>query len=403
MNIKVFAFELYASIRIPNKRRRSERVLVLVGMVESSHFQSWTRAIISEKFFDRIWIVPSDCQKNKLTIKSLGLNSINGCKIKVFQFPVGMRLNHLIFKILDLGLGQSWRSALLYKYIKKAKPDFLHFHELQHGAYLFNPISKYFDEKRNFKTICSTWGSDLLFYGELKSHTKEIEKIFDWTDLISAERIDDKNICDRFNYNKDFIAPVYITVGLQVPIELPKVNTSLRKKIIIKGYQDDHGRALNALAALEHVKMNLENFEIRIFSASQAVKLQVEFLKSTKNWDIEVIGKTSNQEIKKHFSEARIYIGLAISDGLSTSMVEAIANGAFPIQSRNSAAKIFIQDGISGFVVDPWDLTSIARNIDIALDNNELVDNAMKSNIATLEKSYNYLEGIRLIRTIYSN
>jgi hypothetical protein len=403
MDIKLLGLRLYSSLGIPKRRKVGNRVLVLVGMVESSHFQSWVRAVVSERIFDRIWIIPSDCQKNELTIRSLGFTQNFGCKLKVFHFPVGSRFNHLIFKVLDLGVGQSWRSVLLFRYIKKAKPNFLHFHELQHGAYLFNPISKYFEKNKEFKTICSTWGSDLLFYGELESHKKEIEKIVTWTDLMTAERIDDKSICDKFNYEKDFVAPVYITVGLQVPILVPKINPSLRNKILIKGYQDNHGRALNALNALENVKANLEKFEIRVFSASQAVKLQVEFLKSTKNWNIEVISKTSNQDIKKHFSEARIYIGLAISDGLSTSMVEAIANGAFPIQSRNSAAKIFIQDGVSGFIVDPWDLSSITRSIDVALRDDKLVDKAMNSNIITLEKNYNYLDGISLIKRIYSN
>ena len=189
---------------------------------------------------------------------------------------------------------------------------------------------------------------------------------------------------------------------MNVPIESPKLKTSARRKIIIKGYQDSHGRALNALAALELVKTDLSNFEIRIFSASESVRLQVEFLRSTKQWDIEVISRTSNLEIKKHFSESRLYIGLAISDGLSTSMVEAMANGAVPIQSVNSAVRIFIEDGISGFAVDPWDLFQIARDIDIVLNGDELVDKASKLNIETLERKYNYIDGATLFKKIYS-
>jgi glycosyltransferase involved in cell wall biosynthesis len=291
---------------------------------------------------------------------------------------------------------------MIYRYIWRARPNFLHFHELQHGAYLFNPIAKYFEE-RNFKTICSTWGSDLLFYGELESHKDEIRKVFSWTDLVTAERKDDEKICNRFRYEKQFFAPVYITIGLNVPIDPPSLKTSARRKIIIKGYQDSHGRALNALAALDLVKTNLNNFEIRIFSASESVRLQVEFLRNTKQWDIEVINRTSNLEIKKHFSESRLYIGLAVSDGLSTSMVEAMANGAFPIQSLNSAVKIFTDEGISGFAVDPWDLFEIARNIDAALIDDALVDNASRLNIKTLENKYNYTDGVKLLKKIYSN
>ena len=402
MDLKGIVLKLYVSIGVPRIRKKEESVLVAVGMVESSHFQSWIRATISEKIFHQIWIVPSDYPVSELTKSSLGIPKNIDCQLKVFHFPMGKKTNNVLFRLFDLVLGRRWRSIMIFRYIRRARPNFLHFHELQHGAYLFNPIAKYFEEKRNFKIICSTWGSDLLFYGELDSHKKEIKEVFSWTDLITAERVEDEKICNRFKYEKKFLAPVYITVGLNVPIESPKLKTSARRKIIIKGYQDSQGRALNALAALELVKTDLSNFEIRIFSASESVRLQVEFLRSTKQWDIEVISRTSNLEIKKHFSESRLYIGLAISDGLSTSMVEAMANGAFPIQSVNSAVRIFIEDGISGFAVDPWDLFQIARDIDIVLNGDELVDKASKLNIETLERKYNYIDGATLFKKIYS-
>ena len=402
MDLKKIGLKVYASLGVPGGIKKRERILIAVGMVESSHFQSWIRATISENIFDQIWIVPSDYPVNKLTKNSLGLTKSINCKLKIFCFPVSKKINNALFRLLDLALGRRWRSVIIYRYIRRAKPIILHFHELQHGAYLFNPIAKYFED-RNFKIICSTWGSDLLFYGELESHKNEIKKVFSWTDLVTAERVDDEKICNQFKYEKKFLAPVYITIGLNVPIDPPSLKTSTRRKIIIKGYQDSHGRALNALAALDLVKTNLNNFEIRIFSASEAVRLQVEFLRSTKLWDIKVINRTSNLEIKKHFSESRIYIGLAISDGLSTSMVEAMANGAFPIQSVNSAVKIFIDEGVSGFAVNPWDLFEVARDIDAALVDDALVDKASRLNIETLEKKYNYADGVTLLKKIYSN
>jgi hypothetical protein len=403
MDLKRAGLKIYASFGVPRRVKKREAVLVVVGMVESSHFQSWIRATISQKIFDYIWIIPSDYPVSRFTKKSLGLPKNIDCKLKVFNFPLGIKINHALFRLLDLTLGRRWRSVVIYRYIRRAKPNFLHFHELQHGAYLFNPVAKYFEEERNFKIICSSWGSDLIFYGELDSHKNEIKKVFSWVDLVTAERVDEEKICKRLGYEKDFLAPVYNTVGVNVPIKLPSLKPSARRKILIKGYQDRHGRALNALAALELVKTNLDNFEIRIFSASDAVRLQVEFLSSAKQWDIQVINRTSNLEIKKHFSESRLYIGLAISDGLSTSMVEAMANGAFPIQSLNSAVKIFTDEGISGFAVDPWDLFEIAKDIDVALNDDALVDKASIINIETLQKKYNYADGVALLKKIYSN
>jgi len=370
-------------------------------MVESSHFQSWLRATIREQIFDQIWIIPSDYPRKKLTQKTLGLVEDFDCKLKIFHFPVNKKTNRLLFKGLDLVFGKEWRAIVIFKYMKVAKPQFLHFHELQHGAYLFNPIYKYFKDRTKVKIISSTWGSDLLFYGKLQSHKSQISKVLLWSDVVTAERTDDMLICDEFNFKNQFLAPVYITVGLKSPLRIPTSRPSNRKMIMIKGYQDNHGRALNALSALELVQSDLKDYEIWVFSASEAVALQVEFLKSSKGWNIGVISRTTNQEIKKYFSQSRLYIGLAISDGLSTSMVEAMAEGTFPIQSMNSAAGVFIEDGVTGFIVNPWETKLIAQRIDQALNDDSLVDNAVELNIRTLENKYSYESGIAKIKKLY--
>ena len=375
--------------------------LVLVGMVESSHFKSWLKVLIDQELFNSIWIIPSDYQVKKLN--KITLNSKSRTKLRVFNFPLGWKLNNLSFRVLDLIFGLKWRSIPLYLFIKIVKPKYIHFHELQHGAYIYNHIFKNFSNRRKFKTICSTWGSDLLFYGRLDSHRDELRKVLTWTDTLTSERADDIEIAESIGFSGKFVAPVYITVGTKFPIELPKIVPSKRSEIIIKGYQDSHGRALNALAALELVHSDLGKFKIRIFSASQPVKLQIEFLKNKYGWDIAEIPRISNEEMQYHFSNSRLYIGLSVSDGLSTSMIEAIKNGAFALQSSNSAANLFLEDWVTGFISDLWDIESIARKIQIALSSDDLVDNAVSINFSKLESLYNYEIGLRLMRDLYES
>ena len=106
-------------------------------------------------------------------------------------------------------------------------------------------------------------------------------------------------------------------------------------------------------------------------------------------------------EILEYFMEARVYIGLAISDGLSTSMVEAMSSGGFPIQSRNSSAPEFLRDGITGGVVDPYDIGGVAKILRKALFDDELVDSAAKANFLVLDKKYNWEIGISKLVQVY--
>ena len=386
---------------MPLRRKGLSNVLVLVGMVESSHFQSWLKATLEERIFGQIWVVPSDYPVNKLNINSLKLSQDVRCKLKVFHFPVNSSINNWLFRGLDLLLGSQWRSVVIFRYIRRARPNFFHFHELQHGAYLFNSISKFFENERSFKTICSTWGSDLLFYGSLSSHKNSIKNVLSWTDTLTAERSEDMAIAEKLGYSGDFLYPVYINVGAKLPIAMPIKLPSSRYGIIIKGIQDNHGRALNALAALSLIEIDLSCYQIRVFSAREAVRLQVEFLRDLHGWDIQVLNKMDKSELEEIFKLSRIYIGLSISDGLPSSLIEAISNGAFPIQSVNSAAQNLVVDKVSGFLVNPWQIETIAEKITIALTNDKLVDEAVACNLQNITDRYNYKDGIHSLQKLY--
>ena len=379
------------------------KTIVIVGMVESSHLHKWIKSTIHTEIFNRIVIIPSDYPVNKLTLKSLGTENIKKSKFIVFRLPIGMRLNNYVFRILDLIFGFKWRALILFVAITIYRPTIVHFQELQHGGYIYN--SKIFKPrvKRKYKVICSTWGSDLILYGKLSSHKLTLEKLLSNTDVLTAERVDDEEIARKLNFSRQFLAPIYITVGTKIESRIFSSKPSERKTILIKGYQDNHGRALNALAALTLIQDHLSDYKIRVFSASVPVKLQVEYLKDNNLLDIAIIKRSSNDEIKRYFSQSRVYIGLAISDGLSTSMVEAIEQGTFPIQSENSAAKLFINNGITGYIVDPWDISRLANCIENAIKDDQMVDRAAVENLANLERKYSYEVGLSQIKELYKS
>ena len=198
------------------------------------------------------------------------------------------------------------------------------------------------------------------------------------------------------------MSPVYITLGKSKDEIKETPLTSSRRIILIKGYQDNPGRALNVLHALEGLQTELNKFEIIVYSASESVRLQVDLLRNKYAMNIRVLERVSNLEMQSIFSQARVSISLAVSDGLPGVLVEAIASGAFPIQSANSAANDLIEHGVGGFIVDPWDLESVANSIRIALSDDQLVDTATKINKDSLEKNYSLADGISQLRELYS-
>ena len=366
---------------------KPKRKILIVGMSESPHLHTWIDGLAESSLVQEVWLFPSDFPVKRKKNK----------EIHIREFPYFMfgKFSNYSFRVLDILTARLWRSYFLYREIRRLKPTHIHFQETQHAAYLYNPIANHPKNKFRGKLIVSTWGSDLIFYGKLKSHETEIVQVMSWCTLLTSERSVDLHVALSHGYRGKFLAPVYITIGNKIQAGQFK-KPSERSLVLIKGYQDMHGRALNALESLEKLaaKMSLEKYQFRIYSASSEVTAKIELMQQTTGLDLQVLPRMPKRQLMRYFGEARVYIGLAISDGLSTSMVEAMANGVFPIQSENSAAPDFLESGVTGGIVDPWNIDEIAKILKIALTNNDLVTLAAEKNLVTLFKKYNWEIGL---------
>ena len=99
-----------------------------------------------------------------------------------------------------------------------------------------------------------------------------------------------------------------------------------------------------------------------------------------------MIDWATHGQMLTHFGEARIYMGISISDAISTSVLEAMAMGAFPIQTNTSCCDEWFQDGEAGFIVSPDDFDSICEKFDRALIDDALVDRAAILNWRTVQR-----------------
>jgi len=278
----------------------------------------------------------------------------------------------------------------------------LHFHETQHGAYIYNAIAKHPKNKFAGKLILSTWGSDLIAFEKMERHLPKIRQVMSWVELLTAERKVDEQIALTNGFRGKFLAPVYITIGNK-NFDYNFKRPSERSIVIVKGYQDAHGRALNALASIEQLanQMDLTNFKFEVFSASKSVKQKIKQMRKGLGISIAVLPRMPKTKLMEHFGAARVYLGLALSDGLSTSMVEAMTYGAFPIQSQNSAAPEFLVNKVTGGVVDPLDIREVSNLLEMALLNNKLVDHAALANLEVLQDKYNWEIGITKMAEVY--
>ena len=96
---------------------------------------------------------------------------------------------------------------------------------------------------------------------------------------------------------------------------------------------------------------------------------------------VEVYPFLSHDDMLRLYGQARVAIGLSISDGISHGFMEAMIMGAFPIQSYTACVDEWAQDGVTSCFVDPEDPHNIAAAIRKVVSDDGLVDRAAEINM----------------------
>jgi len=266
--------------------------------------------------------------------------------------------------------------------IRWLKPDIVHSLEFQEAGYLALEAQQVLG-KRFPPWIVTNWGSDLYLFGRLAVHIPRIKAVLAICDYYSCECHRDVELALEMGLRGE-VLPVFpntggfdlsCTAGFRQPGP-----TSLRKLILLKGYQHFAGRALVGLRAIEMCADQLQGYRVAIYLASNEVKIAAELVAHATGLEIDIILPCPHDDMLRLYGRARIYLGLSISDAISTSLLEAMVMGCFPIQSCTACADEWITDGETGFIVPPEDPAVIATALRRAVSDDQLVDNAAERN-----------------------
>ena len=362
--------------------------ILFVAMIDSIHTHRWLKKITDRSDID-IHILSSTIvlERNENFPKKV---------IQHFPFPFNFitkifnfsNPNKSIFKsVLAILYRKIYKREPYQSFIRNTiitiKPDLIHSLETQHAGYLVIDVkNKYFLHKKFPKWWHTNWGSDFYLFSNFSFHKEKIVNLLENINYYSCESLRDNLIAKKLGYKRDAIITFPNTGGFDIDFieSLIKTSaiTSKRKMILIKGYQGWSGRALFILAAMRKVHHLLQGYEIKIFSNPHGddVKISSELLKAMYDLNIEILPKLSHNEMLLYFSKSRLYIGSSISDGISTSFLESLATGCFPMQSNTSTADEWAVNGVNALFFDPEDPNEIANHITRVLENDTLVDTA---------------------------
>jgi glycosyltransferase involved in cell wall biosynthesis len=222
---------------------------------------------------------------------------------------------------------------------------------------------------------------------------KRLRELAAFADAFSAECVRDTALAKEIGFDGIFMETMPNSGGIKIDeeaIAAEAKNSPARKTIAIKGYQNVWGQALVALRAIESLAPELQGFRIEMFSCNSKTIKEAKRLTRTTGLEIITHKKhtLSHYEVLAMMRKSIAYIGLSKSDGISTSMIEAMSQGAIPIQSDTSCANEWIRSGQDGFLVGFDDWQAVAKSLDKILSNSSFVTEARARNYQTIREKY---------------
>jgi len=359
---------------------RRQKILV-IGMADSVHLARWLSQF-SALPIDFELFPSSPHRRIHPTISKLIQST--GQEMSVSIRPLTMRWMAFPLSALDLIFQNRLRARLLRRVILKGRFDVVHALELQHAAYLLLATNL----RTELPTVFVTnWGSDIFWYQRFPRHHSKILTILQMADIYSAECQRDVEIVRQLGFT-GVVQPVIPNSG---GINLDELDQQLkppseRRRIMVKGYTGFVGQALTALKACEIAAPYLRGYEITLYSASIKARLAAMRLRLRHGLRFTVLMKrTPHAEMLRYFSESRVYLGVSLSDGISTSLLESMATGCYPIQTRTSCANEWVR-GNSGSLVAHDDVHQIAEELIAALLDDTKVDEAGRVNRSIIQE-----------------
>jgi hypothetical protein len=289
-------------------------------------------------------------------------------------------LDFLFFVQFPKIFRRNLRANYLRKVITKNKYDFVHALEIQGAGYLCDEAIT----KKDFKFILTNWGSDIFYFQHLPEHLPRIKSVLAKADFYSAECQRDYKLATDLGFTGQQLPCIPNGGGL---VDGENINTgiptSIRKNIIVKTYGGLFGRGGLAIEAVS--KVLEENIYLTAYFYSVTNDLSNQILELKSKFGERVNYSTlknpiSHDELEAIFAISRIYIGCSISDGISTSFLEALAKGVYPIQTNTSCANEWIDKGAIASLVT-LNLDSIKQELEKATLDDVLVDKASACNL----------------------
>jgi glycosyltransferase involved in cell wall biosynthesis len=246
--------------------------------------------------------------------------------------------------------------------------------------------------------ITDLWPQNSLLYPFKKIMQdyafKKADIIHAWG-IVMAKNMEESNA----DMSKVIILPKGINIDL---FEFNQVSdNSMIHAIVTRALQPEynHDTILKAFSILKQKNIPFKLTIIGDGIELKKLKLLAKELGIFK--EVDFVGRINNNDIPKYLKMANIYISMPITEGVSSSLFEAMACGCFPIVSDLPGNRSWITEKVNGILVKSENHIRLAEELEWAFYNTDFTKKAKAENRKLVEENVNYKNNMKKIAQAY--
>ncbi len=289
-----------------------------------------------------------------------------GENIRVHRLPIGKSKDKLHFQSQKELLVYTWRAYFFaQKLFRENNYDLTHsFFGVPCGA-----LSWFFWQRKKVPYIISLRGSDVPGYSErfkfiYKILTPVIVRIWREAAAVVANSAQFKALAKKSAPQQKI---KIITNGIDAEeFSFRNIDSRRDKFKIICVTRLTPRKGINyIIEAVELLKKRGLEVELEIIGNGNAEKDLQEIVKRKKLSDrMKFLGRVEHSRLPEYYRNANVYVSASLNEGMSNTMLEALASGLPIIATETGGTEEMVKDGQNGFVIEMKSAEDIADKVE---------------------------------------
>ena len=358
------------------------RLILVVAMLDSIHTARWLSQFQDQKID---FVIVGSKKHRELHPNLIQLLKSNGeahFELANFKNFLGLAgyFDFIFFVFIPQFFHIDFRLKRLASLLNRKSFDYVHALEIQGAGYLVDRALRKSSVKVKF--ILTNWGSDIYYYENDADHRMAIQSALQSATHYSAECRRDYVLARELGFTGIELPCMPNAGGFDLRLIQNQSLTSTRTSIVAKAYGGDFGRGDLVVESLSQILHRFNNATVFLYSVTDDLIEMVEQLGVRFPDRVQYSGRRSTlsrSQMRELFLKSRVYVGASRSDGISTSFLEALISGCYPVQTNTSCANEWVESGALATLVG-MDVVQITNALESALTNNLLVDVAQEKN-----------------------